>query len=53
MDWPRVAAAIAQLGYDDTITLEMLPNYKQFPEASLYSNKYAFDRIVEMIDAAR
>lgn len=53
VDWPRVAAAIAQLGYDDTITLEMLPNYKQFPEASLYSNKYAFDRIVEMINAAR
>lgn len=32
-----------------TITLEMLPNYKQFPEVSLYADKYAMNKIIEMI----
>lgn len=31
VDFPAVAKAIAGIGYDDYITLEMLPNYKQFP----------------------
>ena len=34
VDFPAVAKAIAGIGYDDYITLEMLPNYKQFPEVS-------------------
>ena len=28
VDFPAVAKAIAAIGYDDYITLEMLPNYK-------------------------
>ena len=43
----------AAIGYDDYITLEMLPNYKQFPEVSLYADKYAMDKIAQMVCAAR
>ncbi len=50
VDFKAVANAIAGIGYDDYITLEMLPNYKQFPEASLFSNKYAMDAIAQMIN---
>lgn len=46
---PAFAKAIAGIGYDDYITLEMLPNYKQFPEVSLYADKYAMNKIIEMI----
>ena len=49
VDFPAVAKAIAGIGYDDYITLEMLPNYKQFPEVSLYADKYAMNKIIEMI----
>lgn len=49
VDFPEVAKAIAGIGYDDYITLEMLPNYKQFPEVSLYADKYAMNKIAEMI----
>lgn len=49
VDFPTVAKAIAGIGYDDYITLEMLPNYKQFPEVSLYADKYAMNKIIEMI----
>lgn len=53
VDFPEVAKAIAAIGYDDYITLEMLPNYRQFPEVSLYADKYAMDRIVRMVCDAR
>ena len=53
VDFPAVAKAIAAIGYDDYITLEMLPNYKQFPEVSLYADKYAMDKIAQMVCAAR
>lgn len=52
VDFPAVAEAIAKIGYDDYITLEMLPNYKQFPEVSLYADKYAMDKIAEMVARA-
>ena len=38
---------------DSYITLEMLPNYKQFPEVSLYADKYAMDRIAGLVENAR
>lgn len=43
--WQR---PLPPIGYDDYITLEMLPNYKQFPEVSLYADKYAMDKIAQM-----
>lgn len=53
VDFEAVAKAVADIGYDDYITLEMLPNYKQFPEVSLYADKYAMDKISNLISEAR
>lgn len=51
--FPAVERPLPAIGYDDYITLEMLPNYKQFPEVSLYADKYALDKIAQMVCAAR
>lgn len=48
VDFKAVAAALQRIGYDDWLTLEMLPNYRQFPEVSPLSNKYAVDKIVQL-----
>lgn len=48
VDFNAVAKALHAIGYDDWLTLEMLPNYKQFPEMSLYAGKPAVDKIVEL-----
>ncbi len=53
VDFEAVAKSIAKIGYDDYITLEMLPNYKQFPEMSLYADKYAMDKISDLVAQAR
>lgn len=53
VDFPAVANALSVIGYDDYITLEMLPNYKQFPEVSLYADKYAMEKIVQLVREAR
>lgn len=53
VDFPAVAEAIAKIGYDDYLTLEMLPNYKQFPEVSLYADKYAMDKIAGLVAQAQ
>lgn len=49
VDFVEVAKALAKIGYDDYLILEMLPNYRQFPEVSVWSNKPALDRICGMI----
>lgn len=49
VDFYRVAEALKKIGYNDYVTLEMLPNYKQFPELSVFSNKVAVDKICELI----
>lgn len=49
VDFPETAKALKETGYDGYITLEMLPNYSQFPEVSLYADKYAVDKIKDMI----
>lgn len=49
VDYPAVMQALQEIGYDDYLTLEMLPNYKQFPDASMYSNKKSLDFIVDRL----
>lgn len=49
VDFYSVAKALQKIGYNDYITLEMLPNYKQFPELSIFSNKHAADKICHLI----
>lgn len=51
VDFRAVTAALQKIGYDDYLTLEMLPNYRQFPEVSIYSNKYAVDEISRMMNS--
>ncbi len=48
VDFPAVAKALHAISYDDWMTLEMLPNYKQYPELSLYADKPAVDKIVSL-----
>ena len=48
VDFKETARALHKIGYDDYVILEMLPNYKQFPEISIVSNKTAEDKIVEL-----
>lgn len=45
VDFVKVAEALGKIGYDDYLTLEMLPNYKQFPEAAIASNRVAVEKI--------
>ena len=48
VDFKETARDMNKIGYDDYVILEMLPNYKQFPEISIVSNKTAVDKIVEL-----
>lgn len=48
VDFKEVAQSLNKIGYDDYVILEMLPNYRQFPEVSIVSNKTAVDKIVEL-----
>ncbi|MEG1392749.1 MAG: hypothetical protein RSC60_00575 [Christensenellaceae bacterium] len=48
VDFKAIMASLSCVGYDDYVTLEMLPNYKEFPYVSMYSNKCAMDTIVNL-----
>ena len=48
VDFKAVMAALKSIGYDDYVTLEMLPNYKEYPYVSLYANKPAMDTIITL-----
>ena len=48
VDFKAVVRALKKIGYNDWLTAEMLPNYKQFPRTSIFSSKAAVDTIVEM-----
>ncbi len=49
VDFIQVACALREIGYNDFLTVEMFPNYRQFPEVSCYTSKYAVDRIIKLI----
>jgi len=48
VDFKAVVKALKKIGYDDWLTMEMLPNYKQFPRASIFSSKIAVDTVIDM-----
>ena len=50
VDFFEVIKSLKKIGYDDYLTLEMLPNYKSLPELSIYSNKPAMDRLKSMYE---
>lgn len=45
VDFQAVMQALDAIGYDDYLTLEMLPNYRQFPFVSPAADKPAMDLI--------
>lgn len=49
VDFVEVAGALNKINYNDYLILEMLPNYKQFPDLSIISNKVAVDKIKRLI----
>ena len=50
VDFFEVIKSLKKIGYNDYLTLEMLPNYKSLPELSIYSNKPAMDRLKFMYE---
>ena len=48
VDFVKVGESLKRIGYDGWLTLEMLPNYKQFPEVSLFSNRPAVEKIAAL-----
>jgi hexulose-6-phosphate isomerase len=48
VDFGAVAKSLKATGYDDWLTTEMFPNYKQFPRVSITSSRAAVDTILEL-----
>ena len=48
VDFSAVMQALREIGYEDYITVEMLPNYKKFPLRSIYTNKLSLDFILSL-----
>ena len=46
VNFRAVMAALEGIGYDDYLTLEMLPNYKEFPYVAIRANKHAMDELL-------
>ena len=46
VDYPEVMRAFAEVGYDDWVSAEMIPNYKHHTDAIIYNTSYAMDRIL-------
>ena len=46
VDYPEVVKALGEIGYDDWVSAEMIPNYKHHTDAILYNTSYAMDRIL-------
>jgi len=46
VDYIAVTEALKEAGYDNWVTAEMIPPYKQFPETILFNTSYAMDKIL-------
>lgn len=46
VDYPEVMRALAEIGYDDWVSAEMIPNYKHHTEAIIYNTSFAMDKIL-------
>ena len=46
VDYVAVTDALGKIGYDNWVTAEMIPPYKQFPETILYNTSNAMDKIL-------
>jgi len=48
VNFPEVMKALKEIGYDNYLTVEMDPNYKQFPLQSIRSNAVSLDFILTL-----
>lgn len=46
VNYPEVVKALNEIGYDDWVSAEMIPNYKHHTDAIIYNTSYAMDRIL-------
>ena len=46
-DYREVMAALRDIGYDDYVTAEMLPPYKQYTDQIIYNTAASMDRIIK------
>ena len=45
-NYPEVMKALQEIGYDDWVSAEMIPNYKYHTDAIIYNTSNAMDRIL-------
>lgn len=46
VDYPEVVRALEEIGYDDWVSAEMIPNYKHYTETIIYNTSNAMDKIL-------
>ena len=46
VDYPEVVRALDEIGYDDWVSAEMIPNYKHYTETIIYNTSNAMDKIL-------
>ena len=46
IDFESVIAALRDIGYDDYLTAEMMPPYKQYSDQIIYNTAASLDRII-------
>ena len=46
VDYPEVIRALEEVGYDDWVSAEMIPNYKHYTETIIYNTSNAMDKIL-------
>lgn len=46
VDYPEVVNALNEIGYDDWVSAEMIPNYKHYTETIIYNTSKSMDKIL-------
>lgn len=46
VDYPEVVKALDEIGYEDWVSAEMIPNYKHYTETIIYNTSNAMDKIL-------
>lgn len=48
VDFEAVMKALREIGYEDWITVEFLPNYRRFPYQSIINARLSLERILQI-----
>ncbi|MBE6567497.1 MAG: sugar phosphate isomerase/epimerase [Ruminococcaceae bacterium] len=46
VDYPEVIRALEEIGYDDWVSAEMIPNYKHYTDTIIYNTSNSMDKIL-------